>query len=82
MYYNEKIKNLNVALCVIILGCALVSILNIVESVFISKMIFVGLILQQLTIAYNDYKMNKKHRMIISLITSILVMTVFIKFYI
>lgn len=82
MYYNEKIKKLNVALCVIILGCALVSMLNIVESAYMSKMILVGLVLQQLTIAYNDYKMNKKHRMAISLITSVLVIIVFIKFYI
>ncbi len=82
MYYNEKVKQLNIALCVIIMVCAIASALNMVDSIYISKMILVGLVLQQLTIAYNDYKMNKKHRMIFSLVTSILVIIVFIKFYI
>ncbi|MGL5749554.1 MAG: hypothetical protein ACRCXT_03420 [Paraclostridium sp.] len=81
MYYNENIKKLNIALCVIMVVCALLSTVNVIDGTMLSKMILVGLSLQQLTIAYNDYKMNKKHRMIFSLVIGIAVIIVFIKFY-
>ena len=56
MYYNENLKQLNIRLCVCIVICAFLAILKIVEGEFITKMILVGLILQQFTIAYNEYK--------------------------
>lgn len=49
MYYNDNLKQLNIGLCVIIFICAFLSMLKIIEGEFITKMILVGLSLQQIT---------------------------------
>lgn len=79
MYYNNNLKQLNIGLCVIIFICAFLSMLKIVEGEFITKMILVGLSLQQITLAYNEYKLNKTHRAVFSLFVAILIGIVFIK---
>lgn len=79
MYYNDNLKQLNIGLCVIIFICAFLSMLKIVEGEFITKMILVGLSLQQITLAYNEYKLKKTHRAVFSLFVAILIGIVFIK---
>ena len=79
MYYNNNLKQLNIGLCVIIFICAFLSMLKIVEGEFITKMILVGLSLQQITLAYNEYKLKKTHRAVFSLFVAILIGIVFIK---
>lgn len=81
MYYNENLKQLNIGLCVIIFICAFLSMLKIVEGDFITKMILVGLSLQQLTLAYNEYKLKKTHRAVFSLFVAILIGIVFMKMF-
>ncbi|MEG2789919.1 MAG: hypothetical protein RR942_19125 [Romboutsia sp.] len=81
MYYNERLKQLNIGLCVCIVICAFLSALKIVEVAFITKMILVGLTLQQLTIAYNEYKLNRTHRAVISSIVALFIVFVFIKMF-
>ncbi len=58
---------------------AILYILKVVEGVFITKMILVGLIFQQLTIAYNEYKLLKINRSTISLIVAGFVGYIFMK---
>ncbi|GAA0863766.1 hypothetical protein [Paraclostridium tenue] len=81
MYYNENLKQLNIGLCVSIFICAFLSMLKIVEGDFITKMILVGLSLQQLTLAYNEYKLKKTHRAVFSLLVAILIGIVFMKMF-
>ena len=81
MYYNENLKQLNIGLCVIIFICSFLSMLKIIEEEFTTKMILVGLSLQQLTLAYNEYKLKKTHRAIFSLFVAILIGIVFIKIF-
>jgi hypothetical protein len=79
MYYNKNLKQFNIGLCIIIVICAFLSMLKIVEGEFITKMILVGLSLQQLTVAYNEYKLKKIHRAVFSLFLAILIGIVFMK---
>ncbi|MBC6003407.1 MAG: hypothetical protein E6902_08950 [Paeniclostridium sordellii] len=79
MYYNNNLKQLNIGLCVIIFICAFLSMLKIIAGEFITKMILVGLSLQQITLAYNEYKLKKTHRAVFSLFVAILIGIVFIK---
>lgn len=81
MYYNDNLKQLNTGLCIIIFICAFLSMLKIVEEEFITKMILVGLSLQQLTLAYNEYKLKKIHRAVFSLFVAILIGIVFMKMF-
>ncbi|CEQ09910.1 Uncharacterised protein [[Clostridium] sordellii] len=81
MYHNENLKQLNIRLCVCIVICSFLAILKIVEGEFITKMILVGLILQQSTIAYNEYKLKRNHRAITSLIVALFIGFVFIKMF-
>lgn len=79
MYYNKTIRLLNIRLCIVTIILAVLYILKIVEGVFITKMILVGLIFQQLTIAYNEYKLQKINRAIISIIVAGFVGYIFMK---
>lgn len=79
MYYNDNLKQLNIGLCVIIFICAFLSMLKIIEGEFITKIILVGLSLQQITLAYNEYKLKKTHRAVFSLFVAILIGIAFIK---
>lgn len=81
MYYNDNLKQLNTGLYVIIFICAFLSMLKIVEEEFITKMILVGLSLQQLTLAYNEYKLKKTYRAVFSLFVAIFIGIVFIKMF-
>ncbi|WP_373600841.1 hypothetical protein [Paraclostridium bifermentans] len=79
MYYNKTIRLLNIRLCIVTIILAILYILKVVEGVFITKMILVGLIFQQLTIAYNEYKLLKINRSTISLIVAGFVGYIFMK---
>lgn len=79
MYYNKTIRLLNIRLCIVTIILAILYILKVIEGVFITKMILVGLIFQQLTIAYNEYKLLKINRSTISLIVAGFVGYIFMK---
>ncbi|RII36724.1 DUF3953 domain-containing protein [Clostridium chromiireducens] len=78
MYYNSKIKIINISLTIIVLLTVIVSITTDSYKIY-SPIMFIFLGAQNLLMAFNYFKLHKKNSAILSISVGIFLVLVSIK---